>query len=175
MRLQITRLVTGLGVVALACVLFAGSSRASQSNITTAVLMQNTAPGLIAGMRTGDTGASFTNCTITGSNTTCAISNGNNSNKKIGNILCLPSSGASITLSPRCEGLLNATAGGSCSKNSAAGKCPSGTTTVLPVCNYTTSSNSSTTANWVWILDPSTTNAWKIDCMQAGFVGPSQK
>ena len=174
MQLQITRLVTGLGVVALACVVFAGSSRASQSDITTAVLAQGTAPGLVAGMRTGDTGASFTSCTITGSNTTCAIANGNNSNKKIGNILCLPASGASITLSTRCEGLLNASAG-SCSKNSASGKCPSGTTTVLPVCNYTTSSSSSTTANWVWILDPTGNNAWKVDCTQAGFVGPSQK
>lgn len=170
MRLQIIR----LGVVALACVLFAGSTRANQSNVTTAVVAQGTAPGLIAGMRTSDTGASFTNCTINGSNTTCAIANSNNNGKKIGNILCLPASGASITLSTRCEGLLNASAG-SCGKNSASGKCPSGTTTVAPVCNYTTASSNSITANWVWILDPAGSNTWKIDCMQAGFVGASQK
>ena len=175
MRLQIIWLVARLGTVVLASVLFADFARASQSNITTAVVAMGTAPGLIAGMRTGDTGASFTNCMINGSDTTCAIANNNNNGKKIGNILCLPASSSSITLSARCEGLVNASAGGSCSKNSATGKCPSGTTTVAPVCNYTTASNSSITANWVWTLESSGTNAWKIDCMQAGFVGPSQK
>lgn len=149
-----------------------GWAAADQPNFTTAVIAEGTAPGLIVGMRTSNTGAAFTSCTISGGSATCTVENGNSGGKKIGNIMCLPQTGVTVEFSPRCSSMLNA-GSGSCSKNSASGQCPSGTMTVAPVCNYTTNESDSVTANWVWIVYQAAASTWKVDCLQAGFSGYS--
>jgi hypothetical protein len=166
-------LTNGICLAAVTGLLYAGAAFA-QPNITTAVVASGKATDVVAGMRTSNTGAAFTNCQINGSDTTCAVANSNTTSKKIGNILCLPSASATTQITSRCQGLLNASSG-DCDKNSANGQCKSGTSTIAPACNYTTSSNDDTTANWVWDLEAVSDTSWKIDCMQAGFVGASQK
>ena len=97
-------------LAALTGLLCAGAAYA-QPNITTVVVASGSATDVVTGMRTSNTGAAFTNCQISGSDTTCAVANNNSSSKKIGNILCLPSASAATTITSRCQGLLNASSG----------------------------------------------------------------
>ena len=149
---------------------------ASQQTFITVVIQKGTAPGLVIGYRTSDLSASFVNCTISGSSQTCSKENTNSSTKNLGQILCLPIANAKTDVSPRCQQLINDGAG-SCQTNSSSGKCPSGTTSVMPVCNYRTSSNMANTANWVWSVaaSPAQPGLYEVDCVQAGFQGPNPK
>ena len=136
-------------MAAAACLVMTCAMAAQESYITV-VIEKDGAPGLLIGYRTSDPGASFVSCTITGSSQTCSKHNGNSSiPKNLGNVLCLPAAQVKFTVTPRCQTLINA-GSGNCQANSSAGKCPSGTTAIMPACNYRTSSNASNTANWVW-------------------------
>ena len=156
-----------------ASLLGAGVASASQDTYVTVVLDKGTSPGLVAGSRTSDIGASFVKCTISGSSLTCSVKNSNSSTKNIGNILCLPAAGAAYKLSDRCASLIRP-GSGSCQTNSASSQCGGGTTSVFPVCNYRTSATSSTTANWVWNVGVDA-SGYGIDCLQAGYQGPNPK
>ena len=152
----------------------AGAASAAQNSYITVVIDKASTPGLIIDYRTSDVSASFITCTISGSSQTCSNNNSNSSiPKNLGNILCLSASSVKLTVSPRCQTLLNA-GSGNCQSNSSAGKCPSGTTAVMPACNYRTTSNSSTTANWVWNVSYDA-GVYGVDCLQAGYQGPNPK
>ncbi len=160
----------GLAALALSTV----AASAAQNSYITVVLDKGTAPGLVIGYRTSDISASFVTCTISGSSATCSANNSNSSTpKNLGNILCLPTANAKFTVSPRCQSLLNGGAG-SCKSNSSSGKCPGGTTAIMPSCNYRTTSNSSTTANWVWNVS-NENGQYDVDCLNAGYQGPTPK
>jgi hypothetical protein len=147
---------------------------ADQNTFITAVIDKGTAPGLLIGYRTSDAGASFITCTISGSSATCSTYNHNASiPKNLGNILCLPAANAKYTVSQRCQALINGGAG-SCQTNSSNGKCSGGTTAIMPVCNYRTSSNSDVTANWVWNISVEN-GQYDVDCLNAGYQGPNPK
>ena len=161
-------------MAAATCIAFASAAPAAQNSYITVVIDKGTATGLLIGYRTSDPGASFITCTITGSSQTCSSNNSNSSiPKNLGNILCLPTASAKFTVSPRCQSLLNA-GSGSCQTNSSAGKCASGTTAIMPICNYRTSSNSSNSANWVWNVS-NDAGVYGVDCLQAGYQGPNPK
>lgn len=162
-----------LGVATAFSYSLAPALAASQQTFITVVLDKGTAPGLVIGYRTSDPGANFVNCTISGSSMTCSKENTNGSTKNLGQILCLPVSNAKYTVSPRCQTILNADSG-SCQTNSSSGKCPSGTTAIMPVCNYRTGSNLANTANWVWNV-AAETGQYAVDCLNAGFQGPNPK
>jgi hypothetical protein len=159
----------------LAGLLTAGTAAASsQQSFVTVVIQQGTAPGLVAGFRTSDPGASFVNCTVSGTNQTCSVENSNSSiPKNLGNIVCLPAANANYKLSDRCTSLIKA-GSGSCQTNSSASQCGSGTTPVYPVCNYRTTSNKSNPAYWVWNVVSDGGN-YTVDCLQAGYTGPNPK
>lgn len=157
----------------LAMVCSSGALAASQETYITVVIDKGTATGLQIGFRTSDPGASFVNCTVTGSNQTCSKENTNGSTKNLGQLLCLPTANAKYKVSQRCQKLINDGAG-SCQTNSSSGKCASGTTAIMPVCNYRTSSNMANAAYWVWNV-ASETGEYDVDCLQAGFQGPNPK
>jgi len=162
--------VAGLAALALSTV----AASADQNTFITVVIDKGTAPGLLIGYRTSDVGAKFITCTITGSSQTCSNNNHNASiPKNLGNILCLPVTNAVYHLSSRCQSLLTAGTG-NCQTNSSNGQCPGGTTAIMPACNYRTSSNASTTANWVWNVG-SENGQYEVDCLQAGYQGTSPK
>jgi hypothetical protein len=146
---------------------------ASQQTFITVVIDKGTAPGLTIGYRTSDPGATFVNCTISGSSATCSQVNTNGSTKNLGQVLCLPNASAKFAVSQRCQAIINA-GNGSCQTNSSAGKCPSGTTQIMPICNYRTSSNMANTANWVWNVS-NETGQYNVDCLNAGFQVPNPK
>jgi hypothetical protein len=161
-------------IAALACALTTPAARAAQESYITAVIEKGTATGLVVGFRTSDVNAKFVTCTITGSNQTCSKENSNSSiPKNLGNILCLPAVSARYKTSDRCTALIK-NKEGSCQTNSAASKCPSGTTAVFPACNYRTSSNSSDAAYWVWNVANDSGN-YTVDCLQSGYGGPTPK
>jgi hypothetical protein len=153
-----------------------GANSASQQTFITVVIQKETAPGLVIGYRTSDAGATFVNCTITGSSATCSKENTNSSTKNLGEILCLPTANAKADVSQRCQKLINDRAG-SCQTNSSSGKCPSGATPVMPACNYRTTANMANTANWVWNVaaSPTQPGLYEVDCVNAGFQGPNPK
>lgn len=167
------KLRTILAAGALALIGCGAALAASQETYITVVIDEGTATGLQIGFRTSDPGANFVNCTVTGSNQTCSKENTNGSTKNLGQILCLPSASAKFKVSQRCQNLINAGAG-SCQTNSSSGKCASGTTAIMPVCNYRTSSNMANAAYWVWNVT-NQTGEYGVDCLQAGFQGPNPK
>jgi hypothetical protein len=145
----------------------------SQQTFITIVLDHGTAAGMLTGFRTSDAGASFVTCSLSGSSATCSQENTNSSQKNLGNLLCLPTANATTKISARCQSLIN-NGSGNCQANSSAGKCGSGTTAIMPVCNYRTSSNMATTANWVWNVAVLASGEYEIDCLNAGYSGYSQ-
>lgn len=158
-----------------------GTAHAGQSN--TAKIQANNLPpgvsarGMAAVTRTSDIGAEVIYCVVQGNNSSCTAPNDNSSvPKNIGNVACVPKTFNQPVLSSACSSLINA-GSGNCQTNSAAGRCNSEFEWEFkPVCNYRTSSDSSTPAYWTWQLDASTisNNAITLDCSQSGFQGYTQ-
>lgn len=135
------------------------------------------ANGIAAVTRTSDAGASYIYCVIQPNSTTCTASNDNTFvPKNIGNVVCIPKNFNYPALTAQCSGLINS-GSGNCQTNSAAGACNSRLEwEIKPVCNYRTSSTSSTSANWNWQLNATAVanNAFTLDCSQSGFQGYTQ-
>src|SRR4029077_2046028 len=152
-----------------------GLALAGEDQLTTiSAAASAPAPGLMAGFRASDMGASFVSCALSGSTTSCSASNTNSSTKNIGNILCLPSQYSKYQATATCQSLLGAPAG-NCQQNSSVGKCPSGMTPVMPFCNYRTSSNMSVIASWDWqvTLPASPGGVSTVDCQDTGYASVS--
>lgn len=135
------------------------------------------ASGIATATRTSDAGADFVGCVIQPNSTSCTASNDNTFvPKNIGNVACIPKNLNYPALTAQCNNLLSA-GSGNCQTNSAAGVCNARLEwEIKPICNYRTSSSSSTSANWTWQLNASTVsgNAFTLDCSQTGFQGYTQ-
>ena len=132
--------------------------------------------GIKVQIRTSDIGASAHYCTTGGSGGGCTVTDQQSSiPKNIGNMLCMPQSLGGYTISAACNSLLTA-GSGSCQGNSATSNCGQSTSSysyVAPKCNYRTSSNASTSANWSWTIT-SSGGSMTIDCSQSGYTGYTQ-
>jgi hypothetical protein len=168
-----TKIGFAAAALALALGLLAGPALASQQTSVTVVMSNFTDGSVYAGQKTSDIGSSFHKCTP-GEITSCVNSDGQSSiPKNIGNVLCL-ASGTSKSIESSCQSLLSASSG-NCQGNSAKDSCGSGMIAIYPDCNYRTSSTSSTSANWQWLLTKSGTGSITVGCNQVGYTGPNKK
>ncbi|MCK7613800.1 hypothetical protein [Roseibium sediminicola] len=118
-------------------------------------------------LRTSDIGAGYHHCSPDISYG-CTVDDDQRSiPKNIGNILCLPSS-TFFTVTDSCMSLLNSGSSQDCQKNSAKGFCSNG---VAPTCNYRTSADADTKAQWNWVVNYTGTDAVSVDCNENGYQG----
>ncbi|MHA7774998.1 hypothetical protein [Roseibium sp. M-1] len=118
-------------------------------------------------IRTSDFGAAYHSCSPNNTNG-CNVQDPQSSiPKNIGNILCLPSA-MNFTITDGCQSLLTAGSSDDCQSNSAKDFCHNG---VAPACNYRTTNNASTTAEWDWILTQTAHGLVQVDCKETGYQG----
>lgn len=132
--------------------------------------------GIYVQIRTSDFGATPHYCETGPSGGGCTVSDQQSSiPKNIGNMLCVPQSLGTYTLTAACTTLLQA-GQSSCQKNSAVTRCGQSSSTysyVAPTCNYRTDSDASVSANWSWTIS-NTGGGTVIDCSQSGYQGYTQ-
>lgn len=108
----------------------------------------------------------------TGNSSGCSTSNSySKPPKNIGNVLCFAP--ASYQLTSSCQSLLAQGASNKCKSNILRSICGTSLTTIAPSCNWRTSAQTSTPAQWTWSLSYSG-GVMQIDCSQSGFQGPQQ-
>jgi hypothetical protein len=123
-------------------------------------------------IRTSDKGALPHTCTTDGTGTGCTVADPQTSiPKNIGNMLCIPN-GIDFKLDEACASLLSS-GKGACQTNStyssAACTQPSKNyQIVMPACNWATSSNAATPAQWSWKLSNTSSGA-VVTCSYSGY------